>query len=178
MAREVVLVGHSYGGVVITEAGDHPAVAELAYLAAFAVDKGESPMSAAVEESAAAGISHEGRPDAMAMITVAGDGLSTCSEAGAIACFYNRCDNSTAQWAASQLVAQPMASLRTPATSVAWRARPATYAVCTDDNIVHPELQRIMARRCSSSVDWPADHSPFLSMPDKVAALLVDLASR
>ncbi|MFI5041977.1 MAG: alpha/beta fold hydrolase [Acidimicrobiales bacterium] len=57
-----------------------------------------------------------------------------------------------------------------------WRAKPSTYVVCADDMAVHPDLQRIMARRCGTVLEWPTDHSPFLSRPDLVAGLLVELA--
>ena len=173
---DVVLVGHSYGGAVITGAGTHDAVAHLVYLCAFALDKGESCMAAAADESAAAGISHEGRPDVGAAIVAADDGTSTLTSDGATECLYNRCDPETASWAVSHLTPQPMATLGQAPPAVAWRERPSTYAVCTDDNIVHPDLQRVMARRCSSSLEWPTDHSPFLSAPQLVADLLTDLA--
>src|SRR5947209_6950240 len=76
----------------------------------------------------------------------------------------------------SHLTPQPMATLSQAPPAVAWRERPSTYVVCTDDNIVHPDLQRVMARRCSSSLEWPTDHSPFLSTPKLVADLLIELA--
>jgi pimeloyl-ACP methyl ester carboxylesterase len=173
---DVVLVGHSYGGAVITGAGDHDAVAQLVYLCAFALDTDESCMAAAADESAAAGISHEGRPDLGAAIVVADDRTSTLTSDGAAALLYNRCDAETASWAVSHLTPQPMATLSQAPPAVAWRERLSTYVVCTDDNIVHPDLQRIMARRCSSSIEWPTDHSPFLSTPTVVADLLIDLA--
>jgi pimeloyl-ACP methyl ester carboxylesterase len=173
---DVVLVGHSYGGAVITVAGDHNAVSHLVYLCAFALDKGESCMAAAADESAAAGISREGRPDLGTAIAIADDGTATLTADGATECLYNRCDAETASWAVSHLTPQPMATLSQPPPAVAWRERPSTYVVCTDDNIVHPDLQRIMARRCSSSIEWPTDHSPFLSAPSLVANLVIDLA--
>ena len=61
---------------------------------------------------------------------------------------------------------------------MAWRKRPSTYVVCTDDQGVHPELQRIMAARCTEAVEWPVGHSPFANRPELVADLLVDLAGR
>jgi hypothetical protein len=57
-----------------------------------------------------------------------------------------------------------------------WRDRPSTYAVCTHDNAVHPDLQRILARRATQSVEWECDHSPFLSQPDLVCELLLGIA--
>ena len=173
---DVVLVGHSYGGAVITEGGAHPAVGDLVYLAAFALDKGESCMAAAMEEAAAAGVSHEGRPQPA--VISGPDGLTTFEPASAAECLYNTCDDETTAWALSRLVGQPMATLNGAPSVVAWREKPATYAVCTSDMIVHPHLQQLLAKRCSSSVEWPTDHSPFLCRPDLVAELLVNLATR
>jgi hypothetical protein len=69
-----------------------------------------------------------------------------------------------------------LGSLQQTPTSIGWRKKPSTYAVCTDDLTVHPSLQRILARRCTATVEWPTDHSPFLSRPDLVADLIAGLA--
>jgi pimeloyl-ACP methyl ester carboxylesterase len=61
---------------------------------------------------------------------------------------------------------------------VAWRTKPSTYVVCANDQAIHPVLQRILARRCVTAVEWPTGHAPFLSRPDLVAGLLADLATR
>jgi pimeloyl-ACP methyl ester carboxylesterase len=58
----------------------------------------------------------------------------------------------------------------------AWRDRPSTYVVCTEDQAVHPDLQRLMARRCSEVEEWPYGHSPFLADPEHVAARFDALA--
>ncbi len=176
-AEPVVLVGHSYGGVVITEAGAHPKVSELVYLASFNLEEGESAMSAAVGESTAADLDHTGRPDVLAQIHMGGDGISTIDEAGARVLFYNDCGADMADWAVARLGAHPLETLSQAPRSVAWRHKPSTYAVCTLDNIVHPDLQRILARRADRVVEWPTGHSPFLSRPDLVADLLASLAS-
>ncbi len=174
--EDVVLVGHSYGGVVITEAGVHPRVSHLVYLASFNLDEGESAMSAAMAESEAAAIDHAGRPDALASVRVAEDGTSSIDPDGARILFYNDCPDDVADWAVARLGLQPMATLSQAPQAVAWRQRPSTYAVCLADNIVHPALQQILARRADHVVEWPTGHSPFLSRPDLVADLLVDLA--
>ena len=62
-------------------------------------------------------------------------------------------------------------------TAVAWRERPSTYVVCTDDLAVHPDLQRAMARRCTTTVEWPTSHSPFLSAPERFVGLLAALVA-
>jgi pimeloyl-ACP methyl ester carboxylesterase len=172
----VVLVGHSYGGVVITQAGLHPRVSDLVYIASFNLDENESAMTVAMEESARASIDYSDRPDALAHTHTAVDGTSTVDAVGARLLFYNDCSDELAHWAASRLGPQCMASLSQIPDAVAWRHRPSTYAVCTLDNIVHPELQRILARRAQHVVEWPTGHSPFLSRPDLVADLLLDVA--
>jgi pimeloyl-ACP methyl ester carboxylesterase len=169
----VVLVGHSYGGIVITEAGGHRAVTELVYIAAFNLDSGESAMSAAVAESEAGTIDHSGRPDVLAHIHGHEDGTSTIDPEGARVLFYNDCTPEVAARASSMLGRQPMETLSQAPRAVAWRSKPSTYAVCTIDNIVHPDLQRVLARRADSVVEWPTGHSPFLSRPDLVAELLI-----
>src|ERR1039458_3095433 len=93
----VVLVGHSYGGVVITEAGLHPMVSHLVYIASFNLDEGESAMSSAVTESDAAVLDHSGRPDALGHVHVADDGTSTVDDEGARILFYNDCSAATAR---------------------------------------------------------------------------------
>jgi pimeloyl-ACP methyl ester carboxylesterase len=172
----VVLVGHSYGGAVITEAGLHPAVQHLVYVAAFALDEGESCVGAAGAESEAGQISHDGRPNLSAGFIMGSGDVITLDPASAAECFYNDCDADTVAWALGRLGPQPLITLQGTTKRAAWRTKPSTYVVCDDDMAVHPDLQRIMARRCGSMIEWPTGHSPFLCRPDLVADLLVDLA--
>ena len=172
----VVLVGHSYGGAVITEAGLHPSVAHLVYVAAFLLDEGESLIAAATDDPRAAAIDHAGRPDPAASLVFADDGTTTVSAEGAATLFYNDCPADVAATATARLTPHPMSSLGESPTRFAWRERPSTYAVCTLDNAVHPDLQRILASRATHQVEWTSDHSPFLSHPDLVIDLLADLA--
>jgi pimeloyl-ACP methyl ester carboxylesterase len=172
----VVLVGHSYGGAVITEAGDHPAVAHLVYLCALALDEVETCASAASAEVAAAGISHEGRPDLGAGFIPDDQGGVTLDRSVAAACLYNDCDPDTVNWALDRLGAQPLVTLQQAPSRVAWWAKPSTYIVCANDLAIHPDLQRILAKRCTNSTEWHSGHSPFLSQPDRLAATLRLLA--
>jgi len=174
----VVLVGHSYGGGVITEAGGHPQVAHLVYVAAFPLDESESAASAATEHPRLAELVHDGRPDLGSALAFAEDGTTTLIPEGAARLLYNRCSPDVAAAAVLRLDPQPMVNLTQSPTTVAWRERPSTYAVCADDNIVHPGLQRILAERASTVVEWDTDHSPFLSRPDLVVDLLADLAAQ
>jgi len=174
--RPAVLVGHSYGGAVITDAGRHPAVAHLVYISALALDEGESCVNAASAEAAATGLSHEGRPDLGAGFVPGDDGTVTIDPHVARECFYHDCDPATADWAVGKLGPQRLTSLQQEPREVAWRHRSSTYVVCANDQASHPGLQRLLARRCTSSLEWPTGHSPFLSRPGQVVGLLLGLA--
>jgi len=171
---DVVLLGHSYGGAVITEAGVHPAVSHLVYLCALVLDEGESCAAAAVGE--AAGLSHAGRPNLADAWVSHPDGTTTLTPEGAAMCLYNDCDSDTVAWAVAHLCPQPMGNLGQAPSAVAWRQRPSTYVVCTDDQAIHPGLQEALACRCTQRHIWETSHSPFASQPDRLATLLVELA--
>jgi len=177
LSGPVVLVGHAYGGAVITEAGSHRAVSHLVYLAAFALDDGESCGDVGIREAASAGISHQGRRDLAAGYVPGSGGTVTLDRDVARSCFYQDCDPGTAAWAVARLGPQPLISLQQQPYAVAWRTKPSTYVVCADDQAIHPGLQRILARRCISAVEWPTGHAPFLARPDLVAGLLAGLTA-
>ena len=174
---DCVLLGHSYGGAVITEAGVHPAVRHLVYLCAFAIDTDESCMAAAVDLAATLDLSFGEGPNLADAMVLNDDGTTTVSADGAAQSFFHDCDDATAAAAVARLGPQPTVTLADTPTAVAWRERPSTYVVCTEDLAVPPALQRAMARRCTDSVDWPTSHSPFLSAPERVADLLSSLVS-
>jgi pimeloyl-ACP methyl ester carboxylesterase len=167
-----ILVGHSYGGAVITEAGIHPSVRRLVYLAAFALDADETCGNAANPAFKAAGYSHAGRPNLGHAFVPDEAGNATLDPAQVPVLFYGDCDQATIDWAMPQLGAHPLANLRQEPAAVAWRTKPSTYAISTDDMAVHPGLQHIMANRCTDQVEWPTAHFSFLSHPDLVADLL------
>ena len=172
---DVVLLGHSYGGAVITEAGVHPAVTHLVYLCALALDDGESCAAAAVTETS--DLSYEGRPSLADGWVTHPDGTTTLTPEGAVACLYNDCDLETVEWALAQLGPQPMANLGQVPDAIAGRTRPSSYIVGAEDKTIHPGLQRVLARRCTESVEWSKGHSPFASRPKAVSALLQSLAT-
>ncbi len=91
-------------------------------------------------------------------------------------CLYADVDDATFEWAFARLAPQPMATLAATPTTIAWNSVPSTYVVCSEDLAVHPDLQRLMARRCTDRVEWPIGHSPFAHRPELVADLLVALA--
>ena len=120
----VLLVGHSFGGGAITDAGTHPAVRHLVYVTAFCIDTQETVMTNDLEGGAGTVLEQAIRFEA------------------------------------------------------AWRERPSTHALCTDDGALMPALQRNLATRCDDVVEIAASHSPFESRPDELTAVLVDLATR
>jgi pimeloyl-ACP methyl ester carboxylesterase len=170
IAGDVALVGHSYGGAVITEAGAHPAVAHLVYLTAFALEVGES----AAKNDLTGGESATALNKAMQF----GDGVLTLEPETAIEAFYHDCSADEARASVNRLRPQSLNALQGEATQAAWREKPATYVVCTDDRALPTALQRSNAARIGNSIDWPTSHSPFLSRPDLVAELLSGLSSR
>ena len=167
---DAVLLGHSYGGAVITAAGVHPNVTHLAYLCAFALDVGES----AQENSLAGGDD----PSDLGAALVIGDGVITIDPEHATAAFFHDCAPEVAAEAIGRLRPQSLAALGGKVAAAAWRDKPATYVVCTEDRALPVALQRSNAQRIGESVDWPTSHSPFLSRPELVAELLVELCSR
>jgi len=174
---EVVLLGHSYGGAVITEAGSHPSVRELIYLAALLPDEGQSCMTAAGEAMAKASASSEPPTDTSAdasKVPFAIEGeLSRLTEEGARAQFMNDCDEDTTRWMLSRLGPQPMSNLAQVPNEISWRSKPSTYAVCTLDLAVPVPMQRVFASNCTRTVDLNAGHSVFASRPDVLADLLI-----
>jgi pimeloyl-ACP methyl ester carboxylesterase len=170
---DVVLVGHSYGGAVITEAGVHPSVTHLVYLCALALDHGESCGRAAVEETAK--LAHQGRPSLAEGWVTHPDGTTSLAATTATACLYNDCDVDTVDWALGLLGPHPMANLGQTPSAVAWRQRPSTYVVCSNDQAIHPGLQQVLARRCTQTRVWPTGHSPFASQPGLLTGLLSEL---
>ena len=167
---DAVLLGHSYGGAVISEAGTHDAVAHLVYLTAFALDVGESTQQNTLTGG-------DGPSDLGAALQV-GDGVLTIDPENALPAFYHDCAADVASAAIERLRPQSLTALAGSVDAAAWREKPATYVVCADDRALPVPLQRSNAARIGDSVDWPTSHSPFLSRPDLVADLLVELSAR
>ena len=166
----VVLCGHSYGGAVITDAGDHPAVRHLVYLCAFALDPGEDVTTAA------AGVEVASSAIADAFRFSEDGTMVHLDPEGARTAFYLDCDRADADAALERLRPMAFACFTAPATKTPRRDRESTYVVCTEDEAIHPELQRVLAKRCTTSVEWPTSHSPFVSQPNLVVDLLAGLA--
>lgn len=163
-----VIVGHSYGGAVMTQgAAGHPNARHLVYLCAFMPDTGESVNTLAGSLP---------NPDLFAaFVTEPGGRLSIQREAIGPQ-FYNDCDELTVGWAESRLRSM-FGGLGDPVTRVAWRDVPSTYIVCSDDRAIPPDLQRRMSERASSTIEWATSHSPFASQPALVAETIAGIAS-
>ncbi|WP_216870456.1 alpha/beta fold hydrolase [Modestobacter excelsi] len=164
--RPVVLVGHSYGGAVVTTAGVHPLVRELVYVAAFQLDAGESVSRTRPGK----GLPDTRLPEAM---VVAGDEVAIDPDLGP-RLLYGDVPEDVAAAAAARLRPVGRMLFRGVPESIAWRTVPSTYVVCAADQVVHPELQRAMAQRATRSVEWDCGHSPQVGRPEAVADLIAD----
>ncbi|RBY83745.1 alpha/beta hydrolase [Geodermatophilus sp. TF02-6] len=164
--RPAVLVGHSYGGAVVTGAGAHPLVRELVYVAAFQLDDGESvsrvlPGRSVPETRLGEALRVTG--DEVALDPVLGPRL-----------LYGDAPPGVAAEAAARLRPVGRRVFRGVPSAVAWHTVPSTYVVCAADEVVHPELQRAMAQRATRRLEWPCGHSPAATRPEVVAGLVAD----
>ncbi len=164
-AGPVTLVGHSYGGQVITEAGTDDKVASLVFVAAFAPDTGESAGSLGASV-APAPAGAELRPDAQ--------GFLKLTEAGIFNDFAQ--DLTPAEKDLLFAVQGPTqaAALGAPVTDPAWKTKPSWYLVAGDDRAIQPDLQRTMAARIkATTVEVAASHVAMLSKPQETADLIL-----
>lgn len=160
----VVLVGHSYGGVVITEAADRiPNLERLIYIAALVPELGQS----ASEASPGVG----GRTLLDEAIEVEGDYLRLDPDR-AKAALYQDCTDEVAAWAVSNLTTQTLASLRSPRSSFDVEV-PSYYVRCSLDNAIDPRVQEVMAGRCNEVATMESGHSPMLSQPNALCDLIL-----
>ena len=165
---DVVLVGHSYGGVVITQAGTHPNVSALVYVAAFAPDKGESVNTLIADPPPGAPVPP---------ILPPRNGYLYLDRDRFHASFAGDLPAAQAAFMADSQVPWGVAALEGAATDPAWRIKPSWYLVATDDQMIPPPAQRAMAERAGATVtEVPGSHSVYLSQPKAVASLIVQAA--
>jgi len=163
-----ILVGHSYGGVVITEAGNDPKVAGLVYVAAFAPDKGESVSSLIKDPPPGAPVPPILPPQ---------DGYLLLDRAKFAASFAADVDPAKAAFMADSQVPWGVDALGGAIREPAWKKKPSWYLVATEDRMIPPPAQRFMAKRAGSTVvEVPGSHAVYVSRPDAVAALIEQAA--
>src|SRR5437764_11643905 len=164
----VLLVGHSYGGAVITEAGNDPQVAGLVYLAAFAPDKGES-VSTLIKDPA------PGAP--VPPILPPQDGYLFLDKAKFPASFAADVDAEKAAFMADSQVPWGIEALSGTVSQAAWRTKPSWYLVATEDKMIPPPAQRFMSERAGSTVvEAAGSHAIYVSQPNAVAKLIENAA--
>src|SRR5438309_8034754 len=164
----VILVGHSYGGAVITEAGTDPKVAGLVYVAAFAPDKGESVSS----------LIKDPPPGAPVPPILPKDGFLFLDPAKFHFSFAADVDVDTATFMASSQVPWGVEALAGTITEPAWRTKPSWYLVSTEDRMIPPPAQRNMSKRAGSTVTEVAgSHAVYVSQPKPVAAFIEKAAN-
>lgn len=160
----VILVGHSYGGVVITEAGNHPKVAALVYVAAFAPDTGESVSSLIKDPPAGAPVPPILPPQ---------DGYLSLDKGKFAASFAADVDAKRAAFMADSQVPWGVEALTGAISQPAWKSKPSWYLVATDDKMIPVPAQRLMSKRAGSTVvETAGSHAIYVSRPEEVAALI------
>jgi pimeloyl-ACP methyl ester carboxylesterase len=165
----VVLVGHSYGGVVVTEAGMDPKVAALVYIAAFAPDKGESVQSLIANPSPGAPVPPILPPQ---------DGYLFLDKAKFRASFAADVDEAKAAFLVDSQVPWGVDALSGAVSAPAWRSKPSWYLVATEDKMIPPPAQRQMSKRAGATVvETAGSHAIYISQPEAVAALIVKAAN-
>lgn len=166
IAGPVVVVGHSYGGAVITEARYGANVGRLIYLGAFMPDTGRSYASYLPEGPLPP------------YVGLRDDGAMEVPQGESVPAFYADCDPETAQWATEQLRLQSQQVLGPAITDAAWRRAPSSYIVLKQDRALPPDFERMFAAQADETFEFDSSHSPFLSRPDDLASLLVAIAVR
>lgn len=165
---DVVLVGHSYGGVVVSEAGTEPKVAGVVYIAAFAPDTGESVSSIIANPAPGAPV-----PPILPPV----DGFLFLDKAKFAASFAADVKPELAALMADSQVPWGVGALDGQVTAPAWKAKPSWYLVATDDKMIPPDAQRFMASRSGAvTVESAGSHAIYVSNPAVVAKLIEDAA--
>ena len=165
----VILVGHSYGGAVITEAGNDPKVVALVYIAGWIPDKGES-VSSLIKDLIP--------PDAPAPpILPPQDGFLLLDKAKFPAAFAGDVDPERAAFMADSQVPWGLAAVSATISEPAWKTKPSWSLVATEDRMIPPDAQRFMSNRAGATVvEVAGSHAVFVAQPAAVANLIVQAA--
>jgi len=165
----VILVGHSYGGAVITEAGNDPKVAGLVYIAAFALDKGESVSSLIKDPPPGAPV-----PPLLPPV----DGFLLLDKAKFPASFAGDVSPEEAAFMADSQVPWGLNALGGTISEAAWKAKPSWYLLTTEDRMLPPDAQRLMSKRAGATVvEVKSSHAVYVSQPQAVAHLIETAAT-
>jgi pimeloyl-ACP methyl ester carboxylesterase len=165
----VILVGHSYGGAVITEAGNDPKVAALVYITAFAPDNGESVATLIKNPPPGAPVPP---------ILPPREGFLYLDKAKFAASFAGDVKPKTAEFMAESQVPWGLDALNGTVIEAAWRTKPSWYLVATDDKMIPPDAQRFMSKRAGATVvESKGSHAIYVSRPAPVAALIKQAAA-
>jgi pimeloyl-ACP methyl ester carboxylesterase len=165
----VVLVGHSYGGVVVSEAGTSDKVKSVVYIAAFAPDKGESVSSLIANPPEGASV-----PPILPPV----DGFLFLDKTKFAASFAADVDPETAAFMADSQVPWGVEALAGAVTDPAWKVKPSFYLVASNDHMIPPAAQRLMAKRAGATVtEVPGSHAIYVSNPKAVADLIEQAAA-
>src|SRR5271170_3656943 len=167
MGGPVVLVGHSYGGSIITEAGNHPNVVALVYIAAFALDEGES--CASIEQ---------GLPQASKAFTPDSNGNWWIQQEHFAADFAADIPKDKAAFMAVSQVPISTDAFTHKVTKPAWKTKPTWYMVATADRSINPNQERMMAKRANAkTVEVNSSHVAYMSHPRESAKLIEEAAT-
>src|SRR5438309_10758140 len=159
-----ILVGHSYGGAVITEAGNDPKVAGLVYITAFAPDKGESVATLIKDPPPGAPVPPILPPQ---------DGYLLLDRAKFAASFAGDVEAERAAFMADSQVPWGVEALSGKISAPAWKAKPSWYLIASDDKMIPPDAQRAMSKRAGSTVvEVKGSHAIYVSQPEAVASLI------
>jgi pimeloyl-ACP methyl ester carboxylesterase len=168
--KPVILVGHSYGGVVITEAGNDQNVVGLVYIAAFAPDAGESVATLIANPAPGAPVPPILPPQ---------NGFLTLDKAKFPAAFAADIDPKKAAFMADAQIPWGLEALNGTISKPAWKEKPSWYLVANDDKMIPPDAQRAMSRRAGSTiVEEKGSHAIYVSQPEAVARLIETAAER
>ena len=160
----VILVGHSYGGAVITEAGNDPKVAGLVYIAAFALDDGESVSSLIKDPPPGAPV-----PPILPPV----DGFLFLDKAKFPSSFAADVDAERAAFMANSQVPWGVEALSGSVNKAAWKTKPSWYLIATEDKMIPPPAQQFMSKRAGSTVvEVAGSHAIYVSQPNAVATLI------
>lgn len=165
----VLLAGHSYGGAVITEAGNNPKVAGLVYVAAFAPDEGET----------LAGLAQNFPPTPLfSKLKVIEDGFLLLTPKGLLEDFAQDLPVSEKNVMVATQAATQGALLSTPIGKAAWHDKPSWFVVASNDRAISPEQEISTAKRMNATtLTLPTSHVAMLAKPDEVAKFMIDAAA-